>query len=139
MTGTLTHTHFYQKEFLMKSLLSALVAFSLLGCTTGSHEHGDHPHGDAHPEASPAPDNERGDAALSGDAKTVEVACASCIYEMPGVSGCKLAAKIDGKPVLVTGTAFDAHKSGLCSGAKQAIVKGELRGGEFVATEVKLK
>ena len=118
----------------MKSLLSALVAFSLLGCTNASHEHGD-----AHEEASLAPDNERGAAVVSGDAKTVEIACASCIYGMPGVSGCKLAAKIDGKPVLVTGTAFDAHKSGLCSGAKQAIVKGELRGEEFVATEVKLK
>lgn len=123
----------------MKSLLPTLVAFSLLGCANGSHEHGDDPHGDAHQEASPAPDNGRSDAALSGDVKTVEVACASCIYEMPGVSGCKLAAKIDGKPVLVTGTAFDAHKSGLCSGAKQATVKGKLRGEEFVATEVKLK
>ena len=123
----------------MKLPLSALIAFSLLGCTSGSQEHGNQPHGEAHQESVPTPANSPVAAAVSGDARTVEVACASCIYEMPGVSGCKLAAKIDGKPVLVTGTAFDAHKSGLCSGAKEATVKGELRGEEFVATEVKLK
>lgn len=123
----------------MKSLLSALIAFSLLGCTNGSHEHSDHPHEATHQESVPASANEPGAAAVSADTQTVEVACASCIYKMPGVSGCKLAAKIDGKPVLVTGGALDAHKSGLCSGAKEATITGELRGEEFVATAVKLK
>ena len=71
--------------------------------------------------------------------KRVEVGCASCIYEMPGVEGCKLAAKIDGKPMLVTGTEVNAHALGLCSGAKQGVLVGEVEGDEFVATKAEIE
>ena len=132
----------------MKLLLSAFVALCLLGCTSSSKEN---------PESSPNESSEKtvsatastkspvaaspvaaSPVAASSDAKTVEVACATCIYKMSGVSGCKLAAKIDGKSVLVTGGSVNAHKDGLCSGAKQATVKGALKDGVFVATEVTL-
>ena len=33
-------------------------------------------------------------------ARTVEAGCATCIFNMEGVKGCKLAVRIDGKPYL---------------------------------------
>jgi hypothetical protein len=74
-----------------------------------------------------------------GAAMTVEVGCASCIYKMEGITDCTLAAKIDGKAVLVKGSDVDAHEAGLCAAAKQAVVEGELLGQEFIATKVALK
>ena len=120
----------------MRSLLPAFVALSLLGCTNGSPEHDG---GAAQSAGAGNASVNDADDSVSGDARTVAVACASCIYEMSGVSGCKLAAKIDGKPVLVTGVELDAHSSGLCSGAKEATVHGELRDQKFVATRIALK
>jgi len=72
-------------------------------------------------------------------ARTVEAGCASCIFNMEGVSGCKLAVKIDGKPYLVTGADVDAHGAGLCSSAKKAKVVGEIEGDKFVATSFELQ
>ncbi len=71
--------------------------------------------------------------------RTVQAGCGSCIFHMPGVKGCKLAVKIDGKPYLVSGAAVDAHTSGLCSAEKQAEVRGKVQGEQFVATSFKLK
>lgn len=124
----------------MKTLFATFVTFSLLGCANGSHEHASPPQTEEGQKTSsnqPGVDADADD--TSNASQTVEVACGSCIYEMPGVSGCKLAAKIDGNAVLVSGGGLNAHESGLCSGAKQATVKGEMQGGQFVATEVKLK
>ena len=70
--------------------------------------------------------------------KTVEAGCGSCIFEMPGVLGCKLAVKIDGKPYLVTGASVNAHKAGLCRDAKKAKCLGEIKDGMFVATSFEL-
>ena len=71
--------------------------------------------------------------------KTVEAGCASCIYNIQGVEGCKLAVKVDGKPYLVTGSDVDAHKEGLCSNPKQAVVEGKVEGDKFAATSVVFK
>ncbi len=71
-------------------------------------------------------------------ARTVEAGCASCIFYMGGVRGCKLAVKIDGKPYLVTGADVDAHGAGLCSSAKKAKVVGKIDGDKFVATSFEL-
>ncbi len=70
--------------------------------------------------------------------KTVEAGCGSCIFKMPGVQGCQLAVKIDGKPYLVTGASVNAHKAGLCRGAKQAKCSGEVKDDMFVATSFQL-
>ncbi len=72
-------------------------------------------------------------------ARTVEAGCASCIFNMEGVEGCKLAVKIDGKPYLVTGADVDAHGAGLCSSAKKAKVIGKIEGDKFVATSFVLQ
>ncbi len=72
-------------------------------------------------------------------ARTVEAGCASCIFNMEGVRGCKLAVKIDGKPYLVTGADVDAHGAGLCSSAKKAKVVGKIEGDKFVATSFELQ
>ncbi len=72
-------------------------------------------------------------------ARTVEAGCGSCIFDMEGVKGCKLAVKIDGKPYLVTGADVDAHGAGLCSSAKKAKVVGEIEGDKFVATSFELQ
>ena len=72
-------------------------------------------------------------------ARTVEAGCASCIFNMEGVRGCKLAVRIDGKPYLVTGADVDAHGAGLCSSAKKAKVVGKIEGDKFVATSFELQ
>ena len=73
---------------------------------------------------------------LHASAMTVEVGCASCIYEMEGVEGCELAARIDGKTYLVELEGFDAHGSGLCAGTKTAVVTGAIEGDRFHATSL---
>lgn len=65
--------------------------------------------------------------------RTVEVACGSCIFAMPGVKGCTLAVKLDGKAYLVTGAgSVDAHQ--FCSAARKALVSGRIEGDRFVAS-----
>ena len=114
--------------------LGATLAFSalfLFGCG-GEHSPESHPH--------ETPSLQQvGENAPPASVRTVEVACASCIYNMPGVAGCKLAAKIDGKSMLVTGVSTDAHELGLCSNAKEAVVAGKVDGDTFVATKLELK
>ncbi len=77
-------------------------------------------------------------------ARTVEAGCATCIFNMEGVRGCKLAVKIDGKPYLVTGAEIDdqgdAHgPAGLCVTARKALVSGKVEGEKFVATSFELQ
>ena len=71
--------------------------------------------------------------------RSAEAGCATCIFNMEGVSGCKLAVRIDGKPYLVTGADVDAHGAGLCSSAKEAKVVGEIEGDKFVARSFELQ
>ena len=72
-------------------------------------------------------------------AQTAEVGCATCIYKMEGVSGCQLAAKIDGVARLVEGSDVDAHAEGLCSAAKQAKLAGKIEADMLVASELTLQ
>jgi hypothetical protein len=65
--------------------------------------------------------------------QVLEAACASCIFEMPGVEGCVLAVKVGGKPYLVTG-ADHVNAHSLCGASKKATVSGEVTGDKFVAT-----
>ncbi len=74
----------------------------------------------------------------------VEAGCATCIFDMEGVVGCKLAVKIDGKPYLVTGSDIDDHgdahaSDGLCLTARKAVVEGKIDGDQFVATKIELQ
>lgn len=68
----------------------------------------------------------------------LEVGCGSCIYEMEGVEGCELAAKVDGKPYLVTGVEFDTHGSGLCNSASKAKITGSVTEDGIVASKVEM-
>ncbi len=120
--------------------LGATMTFSalfLFGCGHGEHS----PESDSPetPSLQSAGENAPSAAGLNvSQERTVEVACASCIYHMPGVEGCKLAATIDGKPMLVTGASVDAHELGLCSKPKEAVVVGKVDGDSFVATKVEV-
>ena len=76
-------------------------------------------------------------------ARTVEAGCATCIFNMKGVTGCKLAVKIDGKSYLVEGSRIDDHgdahaSDGLCNASRQAQVTGHVKGDRFVAKKVEL-
>jgi len=76
--------------------------------------------------------------------RIVEAGCATCVYDMRGVKGCKLAVKIDGKAYLVTGTEIDDHgdahgPTGLCVTARKAAVTGKVEGEKFVATSFELQ
>ncbi len=73
------------------------------------------------------------------EAQTIEVGCGMCIYDMPDVSGCQLAAVVDGAPILVKGVDLDLHGHGLCSGSKSAVVSGVVQGKELVATRVEVQ
>ena len=75
--------------------------------------------------------------------RTIAVGCATCIFDMKGVSGCKLAVKIDGKPYLVSGVGMDhlgdAHASdGLCNTERKGTVVGRIKGGRFIAKRIEL-
>ena len=72
-------------------------------------------------------------------ARTVEAGCGKCTYGMSGVSGCKLAVKIDGKSYLVKGAKVNAHNAGLCSSTKNAEITGSIEGDKFVATSFTLE
>ena len=72
--------------------------------------------------------------AASFSDRTVEVGCAKCVFDMPGVQGCKLAASIDGQPMLVTGVDVDLHAHELCSVAREAVVTGAMEGDGLVAS-----
>ncbi len=72
-------------------------------------------------------------------AQTIEVGCGMCIYDMPDVFGCQLAAVVDGEPILVKGVELDLHGHGLCSGSKSAVVSGVVEGKELFATSVEVQ
>lgn len=74
----------------------------------------------------------------------VVAGCATCIFEMEGVSGCVLAVKIAGKHYLVNGSDIDDHGDaheprGLCNSARDALVEGTIEGDRFVAGRFELK
>ena len=72
--------------------------------------------------------------------QTVEVGCAACIYSMPGITGCEhVAAKIAGKPVLLSGANADAHSLGLCSAPRIAVLAGTREADVFTVTKLELK
>ncbi len=80
---------------------------------------------------------------VAATTQTVEAGCATCIYDMKDVTGCKLAVKIEGKAYLVSGKSMDdlgdAHaEDGLCNIARKAEVTGKLEGDRYVATQMAL-
>lgn len=71
---------------------------------------------------------------------TVEAGCGACVFKMPGVTGCPLAVRIDGRAYLVHGSDIDAHgdahaPDGLCNAERRARVRGHLDADVFVAEE----
>lgn len=70
--------------------------------------------------------------------------CATCIFDMPGVTGCVLAVKIDGQAYLVEGSDIDDHGDahageGLCNAARPAVFEGQVVDGKLVATHFALE
>lgn len=88
----------------------------------------------APPAASPAASD---GLVLRGEA--VEVACGACVYHMPGVKQCTLAARINGTPMLVTGDDLDPHAHGLCSAPAEAVVSGTVEGDTLAVTSLELE
>ena len=76
---------------------------------------------------------------VSLDSETVEVGCAMCVYDMDGVSSCRLAAKVGDNPVLVSGVEVDLHDHGLCEACGTAVMSGHLDGDMLVATSVEMQ
>ncbi len=71
--------------------------------------------------------------------RTIELGCAMCSYHMSGAKGCALAAKVDGKTIMVKGGGIsddEMHRRGLCGGTKMAKVDGQLTDAELIATSV---
>ena len=75
--------------------------------------------------------------------RLVTASCATCIFDMKNVTGCKLAVEIDGRHHLVKGSDIDDHgdahaDDGLCNAARQAIVSGKIKEGVFVPSAFKV-
>ncbi len=71
-------------------------------------------------------------------AQTLEVGCASCLYDMDGVEGCVTAVKVADTSYLLEGAELDAHNNGLCATTKQAKVVGVIQNGAFLASSIEL-
>lgn len=87
---------------------------------------------------------ETGEETRSVGSRIVEAGCATCIFDMPDVEGCRLAVKIDDKFYLVAGSDIDAHgdahaPSGLCMTGRKAKTTGRIEGDKFVATSFALQ
>jgi len=67
--------------------------------------------------------------------KEYTVGCAHCNKAMrvEGVTECKPAVLIDGKPVLIVGSAIDMKKDNICSATRKCKMDGKVEGGEFKA------
>lgn len=124
----------------MKSfLILGLVAMFCVACDKA-----------AEPAKAPATDaGKTGPAAVIADAKdavatataaaqTLEVGCAKCTYHLDGAATCGTAVKVGGTAYAVNVPGFDAMKEGLCAGAKQAKVTGEMKDGKFLASKIEL-
>ena len=123
----------------MKWLAMMVLALGL-GLTACSKEETPPPASD--PDASDATMSDEEAAALLASMKTIsaEVGCADCIYNVDGVKGCdKIATKVNGQTLLVSGVDFNFHDAGLCSKAKQASLTGVVKDGEFVASNLTLE
>lgn len=87
-------------------------------------------------------DRHDGGYSQAGDVIHGEVGCALCIYRMPGISDCVLAAKVGDKVMLVEGVGIDdlgdAHdpKTGLCNVARGATIEGRIEGDRLIATRI---
>ena|GEM_PF-278761 len=71
---------------------------------------------------------------------SAKAGCATCVFHMKGVEGCKLAIEINGRHYLVQGCDSDDHgdahaPDGLCNTARRAEVRGKISGDRFVAEE----
>jgi hypothetical protein len=74
--------------------------------------------------------------------RTVTVACARCVFHLPGVQGCPWAVEIEGKHYFVQGAIplnYDSHaRDGICNMPRKAVVDGVIRGERFVASRLQL-
>ncbi len=93
-------------------------------------------------ESGSQPSGDQGGAASAG-AKTVEVACARCVYKKEGLTQCTAACKLDGEVVLLEGEGVDVQKlmteHHFCKAAIQAEIEGERKGDRFVASSFQVK
>lgn len=79
-----------------------------------------------------------------GSSQRGQAGCATCIFDMPGVTGCVLAVKIDGQAYLVEGSDIDDHgdahgSAGLCNAARPAVFEGKIVDGKLLATSFALQ
>lgn len=107
-------------------LVTVMLSFALMGCRTAGR------------------DVSVGDSARhTHSERTAKAGCATCIFGMKDVTGCKLAVEIDGTPYLVVGSDIndhgDAHAAdGMCNAAREAVVTGKIEGDRFVADAFEL-
>lgn len=71
---------------------------------------------------------------------SAKAGCATCIFQMKGVEGCKLAIEIDGRQYLVQGSDIDDHgdahaSDALGNTARYAHAKGRISSDRFIAEE----
>jgi hypothetical protein len=74
---------------------------------------------------------------------SAKAGCATCVFHMKRVEGCKLAVEIEGRHYLVQGSNIDDHgdahaPDGLCNTVRRAKVKGRISENRLVADEFRL-
>lgn len=114
----------------MKALLAmcfaASAAFWLSGCGENT-----------------APESNDGSSEPHAQVMEVDFGCATCIYDMEGVTGCVLTVEIEGEYYLVDGVDIDdlgdAHAAdGLCLVERRGTITGAIEGDRFTATSASL-
>ena len=80
-------------------------------------------------------------AGCKSSSRLASVGCATCIFHMKHVRGCKLAVMLDGKPYLVEGSGIDDHgdanaADGRCNAERKASVEGTISHDRFMARRI---
>lgn len=82
------------------------------------------------------------DPGITVEARTVETACARCVYEQD-VPGCPWAVTLDGERYMVSGVIPKGHNGhapdGMCNVPRTAVVDGHIRDGVLVTTRFELE
>ena len=83
-----------------------------------------------------------GDRGVEIKSETLQVACATCIFNMKDAMGCIWAAQHEGKYYLVQGTLPFKHEmhaaDGMCNMERRAVVDGFIREGKLISSRFEL-
>jgi hypothetical protein len=70
--------------------------------------------------------------------ETVKAGCGKCMFNIDGVTSCKLAVAVEGGPKLVTGKTLELSHDEMCTKMVDVIIDGKIESDSFAATSIAL-